>query len=125
MEKFDLAQRVADVSDDIPCGNGYRAVVSVEDAVKIAAEYAADKGIYEIPQEVQEVARELARVAQKYNLSRLSGEFTMHWQHPFRERLQFTWDSGRHGAEMNTLNLHTKFDVTTKVNEPGTDPGGK
>ena len=67
-----------------------------------------------IPEELQEVCRDIAKVAQKHGLRRLSGQFSH--RTAWGGNISFVWDSGRHNAESNELSISTQFFVSTKVN---------
>lgn len=66
-----------------------------------------------IPEEVIQICRDMAKVAQQHGLSQYSGEFypPKYWG----GKVGFRWDSGRHGIESNDLTVWSNFNVTTKV----------
>lgn len=59
----------------------------------------------EIPEPVQQFARELAALAKKHGLWEITGEFRggadYGWNHP----VNFRWQHGRHGAEADGIRL--------------------
>ena len=68
----------------------------------------------EIPEELQQICRDLATVAQKHGLHSLSGNFqpSTNWGGD----IHFRWSAGRHGVESDEIGITSNFHVHTKVN---------
>lgn len=69
----------------------------------------------EIPEELQEVCKAIAKVAKEYKLTNLSGKFSPDYGSRWRDDVHFNWTSGRHGAESNTLRISSQVWVVTDV----------
>ena len=69
----------------------------------------------DIPEDLQQACRDFAKVAQKYNLSNLSVSFNPPILHEWREQIQFHWDSGRHNEDANEIEIHSTYQVNTRV----------
>lgn len=67
----------------------------------------------DIPEELQQICRELAEVAQKHGLHALSGKFQP--MTGWGGEISFGWHAGRHNEDSNELNISSTFYVTTNV----------
>ena len=67
----------------------------------------------EIPEELQQICRDLAKVAQKHGLHTLKGDFSPNTN--WGGDVHFRWSAGRHGAESNQISITSNFYVHTKV----------
>jgi hypothetical protein len=69
--------------------------------------------IPDIPEDLQQICRDLAKVAQAAGLYELTGEFKHHkrWGGP----VSFSWHAGRHEADVNRISISTTLHVNTTV----------
>lgn len=67
----------------------------------------------DIPENLQEICRDLAKVAQKHKLYELTGKFRH--QTNWGGEISFVWISGRHDEDNNKLSISTSLYVNTKV----------
>lgn len=68
-----------------------------------------------IPESLQQFARELAALAEKHGLRNLGGHFDPPFGCEWRERVEFYWTQGRHGADAGHINLTSTQRVGVKV----------
>lgn len=66
-----------------------------------------------IPEELQQVCRELAEVAQRHGLYKLSGQFR--GKGKWGGDVSFAWEAGRHNEDSDQLNITSTFNVWTQV----------
>ena len=71
----------------------------------------------EIPEELQNVCKELAKVAAKNGLYGLSGKFNAPTPRDWSGEIQFRWEAGRHNEDSNNITIWSNLSVTTKINE--------
>lgn len=79
-----------------------------------------------IPEELQQVCRDISDVARKHGLLKLSCNFdpsNMH--HNWRGQISFSWEQGRHGEDANQLKITSQFYVHTQINLPVKNEGDK
>lgn len=69
----------------------------------------------DIPEDLQGICKELAKVALANGLHSLSGKFNASTD--WVGEISFNWTSGRHNEDSNNLTIYSQFTVTTKVNE--------
>ena len=69
-----------------------------------------------IPEDVQNICREFAQIAQKHDLHDFSAKFRMPFDNEWGGDVGIRWESGRHGDDMNRLNISSSFNVFTNVN---------
>lgn len=69
-----------------------------------------------IPDELQELGRELAALARKYQLRYLRGDFQVGFFSPscWRQPVHFSWETGRHGDAEQQVVLHSEHRITVK-----------
>jgi len=72
-----------------------------------------EKEKIDIPEEIQQICREFAKVAEKNNLHSFKGEFTGAFG--WGREISFRWDCGRHGQDSNELSISSTVFVHTKV----------
>lgn len=67
-----------------------------------------------IPEELVQICRELAKVAQSNGLYSLQGEF----RHPFEwgSSVGFKWEAGRHNEDAGEITVWSNLQVITRVN---------
>lgn len=67
----------------------------------------------DIPEDLQQICRDLAIVAQQHKLYRLSGTFSppTHWG----GQISFSWEDGRHGVKRNSISISSNFQVHTEI----------
>lgn len=75
-----------------------------------------DNNKIDIPENLQQICREMAEVAIKNNLHSFSGTFTP----PFgwSGQISFNWTAGRHNEDSDSLNISSQFFVHTTVKVP-------
>ena len=71
-----------------------------------------------IPIEYQNFCREVGKLARKYKLSSFCGNFSP----PIHEmgkinRIDFSWDSGRHNADTGNISIHADTWINTTIDE--------
>ncbi len=77
-----------------------------------------------IPEELQQVCRDIADVARKHGLLELSCDFDPRNMHNnWGGRISFLWRAGRHGEDANRLSISSQFHVNTKINLPDKKEG--
>ncbi len=64
-----------------------------------------------ITQDVKDFARELGELCTKHGLSQFSGDFHPNWQSKFRGKVQFGWNSGRHGTAAGMIRVQSTVEV--------------
>jgi hypothetical protein len=67
-----------------------------------------------IPNDLQSFALELAALAKKYGINRISGEFWPGYEHEWRPAVRFSWLQGRHGAAADQITLTSEHTVVAK-----------
>lgn len=70
----------------------------------------------DIPEDLQQICRELAQVARKHELGSLSGKFQP-LMHPWHGEISFSWESGRHMEDAGEIRISSQFFVHTKIDE--------
>ena len=58
-----------------------------------------------IPEDLQEICRELGKVAQNRGLTSLSGHFNAPNFHPWYGKISFSWEAGRHNEDSNKIKI--------------------
>lgn len=66
-----------------------------------------------IPEDLINICRDIAKVAQKHNLININGRLTHSSQ--WGGDLTFNWSAGRHGEDSNELTVSSEFRVFTTV----------
>ena len=69
-----------------------------------------------IPQDVLDFAKELGELCAKHDLYGFQGRFNPGFQSKWNNTIQFSWDSGRHGATESKIKLSS--DITALVDCP-------
>ena len=69
----------------------------------------------EIPEELQQICRDLAKVAQKHGLYSLKGDFNPNTN--WGGDVHFRWSAGRHSEESNHISITSNFYVHTKIKD--------
>jgi hypothetical protein len=77
----------------------------------------------EIPLDMQDVANDLALLAQKHGLTRIKGDFTPPIFNPWTENIHFFWEAGRHGEDGNRIQVTSEYRKTIKVILPHQEDG--
>lgn len=67
----------------------------------------------DIPEDLQQVCRDLAKVAQKHGLYELSGRFQPRGE--WSGEISFGWTSGRHNEDEDEIRISSQFNVFTRV----------
>ena len=67
-----------------------------------------------IPNDLQSFGLELAALAKKYGLNRISGEFWPGYAHAWRPAVRFSWLQGRHGDAADQIMLTSEHTVIAK-----------
>lgn len=79
-----------------------------------------------IPEEIQKICRDLARVAKQSGLTTFSGTFRAGYElSKWTGDISFKWESGRHGEDSNQLSIHSQFWVNIKVDIKDVPVDGK
>jgi hypothetical protein len=68
-----------------------------------------------IPENIQNICREFAKVAQQYGLNKFSGKFTPDDNLGWGGDVSFSWQQGRHGDDHDEIQIHSEYYVHTKV----------
>jgi len=71
----------------------------------------------QIPAEVQEFAKELAILCGKYKLHHFQGNYLAGIQTKWHNIINFSWDSGRHNADIGRITLTSTLDLTVRIGE--------
>lgn len=71
-----------------------------------------------IDEQIQAFARELAQLAQKYDIRRINGSILPGLDHKWRNEIHFVWTAGRHGEDGYVVNLSTSQDVQVRLTSP-------
>lgn len=66
-----------------------------------------------IPEDVQQVCRDFAKVAIKHGLYKMSGNFS---PSGWGADVSFSWNSGRHNEDSDRLSINSTIYVHTNVN---------
>ena len=74
-----------------------------------------DKEKIEIPQEIQQICRDFAKVAQNHGLIDFKGSFIPE-SSSWGGDINFSWHAGRHEEQSNEILISSQFFVHTKVN---------
>lgn len=75
-----------------------------------------------IPQQIENICRELSKKATELGLDHLSGKFSVDFlknedlPRMWRGEISFAWRAGRHGEEMNEVSLTLQAYHAAKVN---------
>lgn len=67
-----------------------------------------------IPNDLQSFGLELAALAKKYGLNRISGEFWPGYDHQWKPAVRFDWLQGRHGAAADQITLTSEHRVIAR-----------
>ena len=60
-----------------------------------------------IPEKYQELAFELAELANKYDLRKLNGCFEPGFDDEYPNTINFQWNAGRHDADMKAIHINS------------------
>ncbi len=69
----------------------------------------------DIPENIQQICREIAKVAQEQGLDKLSCSFNCYKFSPWGSDIHFQWEMGRHGEDRNEIKISSQFTVFTTV----------
>jgi hypothetical protein len=69
-----------------------------------------------IPDEYVEFCKEVAKMAAKLQLYRMSMSIQPGYDSTWRSNITMSWASGRHGDEAEQVRISSQVDVFTKVN---------
>lgn len=67
----------------------------------------------DIPDYIQDICRDFAKVAQKHKLLQFGGKFSQLGS--WGGDISFSWEKGRHGEDSDQLQITSNFFVHTKV----------
>lgn len=67
-----------------------------------------------IPEELQQVCKDLAKVAQKHNLYELRGTFNPR-DNSWSRDISFSWKAGRHNEDSDEIDITSSFYVHTRI----------
>ena len=68
-----------------------------------------------IPEDLQQICRDIGAVAKKHKLHRLTGEFQPGYTSNWDGDIGFRWESGRHEADSDNITITSKFFVCTTI----------
>lgn len=68
----------------------------------------------DIPENLIQVCRDIAKVARQNGLLRFNGSFSP--RGGWGGDISFSWEAGRHGEESDEIKISSQFFVFTKVN---------
>lgn len=71
-----------------------------------------------IPENIQQICRNLAETARQNGLLKFSGRFTPDYEMGWGGEVSFAWEAGRHGESSNQIDITSTFYVHTKVHNP-------
>jgi len=66
-----------------------------------------------IPEDLQQVCRDLAKIAQQHGLYELSGRFQP--RNGWHGEISFSWATGRHNEDDDKIKIASTFNVFTRV----------
>lgn len=75
----------------------------------------------EIPENHQEICREFAKLAKKYDLRTLILKYGPSIRDTWNHNIEMSWESGRHEDSVNNLTIHSTLSITTHINEKETE----
>lgn len=75
-----------------------------------------EQEIIQIPEELQQICRDIAKIAQKHKMVKFHGAFhpRLH-QTKWAGEISFRWESGRHEEDSNQLYITSQFFIHTIV----------
>ncbi len=68
-----------------------------------------------IPQEFEELGRELIALAKKYGLRQIGGKLSPGFKSTWHDDVHFNWCSGRHGDEEHRLELTSSHQTIVRA----------
>lgn len=67
----------------------------------------------DIPDELQQICKDMAKVARKHGLYKFNGVFRPNTG--WAGDVSFTWEAGRHGEDSDSIRISSSFHVHTTV----------
>lgn len=71
-----------------------------------------------IPEKDIQFAKDLAELCRNHKLLYFNGDYFPSVESNWHHRIVFAWKNGRHGAESDTIKLHSEEDVTVIIEQP-------
>ncbi len=72
----------------------------------------------QIPEEIQQMCRNICEAARKSGLDHLSGSFSADFtKSKWTQEVSFNWKMGRHGEESNRLSMSSTFRANTVITD--------
>ena len=75
----------------------------------------------ELPKNLQQFCKDIAKVAREHGISTLEGKFHPGFDNDWSTTVHFNWKQGRHGAESGRIHMSSEQTITTKIDD-GDDP---
>lgn len=69
----------------------------------------------EIPDDIQEICRNIAKAAQDSGLNKFECKFTPGFDSKWKYDVHFNWEAGRHGADSNKLFIWSQCTAHTQI----------
>lgn len=73
----------------------------------------------DIPERYIDFCRAVGRLAKEYKLHDLTAGFNPGFNDPWRERIEMSWASGRHYADINKVSITSTRHLNTTVDTEG------
>lgn len=73
----------------------------------------------EIPEEIQEICRQFAKVARDNGLRDLHCSFNPGFDSKWRPKIEMSWEQGRHGSDKNMLYIASTHHVHANIEDKG------
>lgn len=74
-----------------------------------------EKQKVDIPEDIQQICREIAQVARKHNLGSISGKLQPPYTNGWNREVSFIWESGRHGEDSGKISISSLLFVNTTI----------
>ncbi len=71
----------------------------------------------DIPENLQNICREIAKIARTHDLNSISGKFQPPYDGSWTGEISFGWEQGRHGEDSGEIRISSQFFVHTKIDE--------
>lgn len=75
----------------------------------------------QIPTDIQEVCRKIAKAAKDAGLREFHGEFIPGSEFQWWDKVHFDWTQGRHGADSNKINIASMCLAHTFIEDKGSE----
>jgi hypothetical protein len=73
----------------------------------------------DIPLDIQEFCKAVAKVAKDHGMSNLHGTFRPNWKSEWRHDVSFSWEQGRHGENADRITISSQVTINAKLNAEG------